>query len=80
MEPGELEKQIAEIYMRSHSLRFASELVKSCFDNCVYNFRIRDIQMDEKLCMRTCAEKYFNVATHTSNILTSNQENINLDM
>jgi len=58
---------------RKESQRVVSEMVDSCFNACIYNFRTRKIDPKEKLCLYQCTDKYFRHATKSGRIMTEQQ-------
>ena len=45
------------------------ELTDICFDSCIYNFRTRKLDPKEKLCIFTCSDKFYRVASRVGKIL-----------
>jgi hypothetical protein len=56
---------------RKDTLKVIGEMVGTCFDNCVYNFRTRKLDSKEKLCLYQCTDKYFRFATSLARLCPS---------
>jgi import inner membrane translocase subunit TIM9 len=35
------------------------DIITTCFDNCVHNFKTRKLDNSEELCLNRCVEKYW---------------------
>jgi import inner membrane translocase subunit TIM9 len=44
----------------SDSQRLFNEIGEKCFDNCILDFKKRELDGEEQKCVRNCADKYLN--------------------
>jgi mitochondrial import inner membrane translocase subunit TIM9 len=53
---------------RKDNMKMMSEMTESCFEACVYNFRMRKLDAKEKACLYSCTDKYFRHAQRVGRI------------
>jgi len=47
------------------SLKLYNKLVERCFNDCVQDFRSKNLDKDEEKCVSKCCEKFMNVSART---------------
>lgn len=56
-----IEEEFNYLKKRISMLNLANELAKACYDECVYNFKLRSLTGLEKECFNACSQKYFSL-------------------
>lgn len=59
MDNKELEEEYDRVQKRVRLISIANELAKTCYDDCVYNFRMRSLNGLERDCINACSQKYY---------------------